>query len=313
MMAKRRNDRNESPRDVVKPERFVNLRLRARRGWRIARSNPLSVVAAGFLLLVILVAVFAPHLAPYDPFRPNLRATMQPPSAEHWFGTDDLGRDVLSRVIWGSRVTLWVGLFSALIATSGGLVLGLISGYVGGVVSQIILRAMDLLLAFPGLLLALVIVATLGASLDNVMIAVGIGSIPIFTRVIHGSVLSLKGNDYLQAARGLGARDLRIVVFHVLPNVFAPVIVLFTLQVGSAIFSASSLSFIGLGAQPPSPEWGAMVSRGRHELAAAMWMSTFPGLAIALVILSINLVGDTLRDVLDPRGVIGSKDKEVSM
>ena len=312
-MAERRGGPTGGPRDREEPARFPNLRLRARKGWRIARSNPLSVVAAGFLLFVILVAVFAPYLAPYDPFRPNLRMTMQPPSAEHWFGTDDLGRDVLSRVIWGSRVTLWVGLFSALIATSGGLVLGLISGYFGGVVSQMILRAMDLLLAFPGLLLALVIVATLGASLENVMIAVGIGSIPIFTRVIHGSVLSLKGNDYLQAARGLGARDLRIILFHVLPNVFAPVIVLFTLQVGSAIFSASSLSFIGLGAQPPSPEWGAMVSRGRHELAAAMWMTTFPGLAIALVILSINLVGDTLRDVLDPRGVIGSKDKEVSM
>ncbi len=295
------------------PPPMATARYRLQRGWRIARANPLSAVAAGFLLLVVLVAIFAPAIAPYDPLRPNLRATMQPPSAEHWFGTDDLGRDVFSRVVYGSRITLRVGLFSALIATVGGLVLGLVSGYVGGFVSQLILRAMDLLLAFPGLLLALVIVATLGASLDNVMIAVGIGSIPIFTRVIHGSVLALKGSDYLQAARGLGARDLRIVLVHVLPNVMAPVIVLFTLQVGNAIFSASSLSFIGLGAQPPSPEWGAMVSRGRHELSAAMWMSTFPGLAIALVIISINLVGDTLRDVLDPRGVIGSKGKEATM
>lgn len=286
---------------------------RGRRVRRFVRSNIPATVSAAFLSIVALAAVFAPVVAPYDPLDVNLRAVLQPPSAQHWFGTDDLGRDIFSRVVWGGRISLRVGVLSALIATFGGVVLGLISGYVGGAVSQIILRAMDLLLAFPGLLLALVIVATLGPSLDNVMIAVGIGSIPIFTRVVHGAVLAEKGNDYLQAARGLGARDLRIVVRHVFPNVVAPIIVLFTLQVGSSIFSASSLSFIGLGAQPPSPEWGAMVSRGRHELSTAMWMSTFPGLAIALVILSINLVGDTLRDVLDPRGTASDQSEEVNM
>jgi len=288
-------------------------RGRAARLRRFVRSNVPATVSAAFLAIVALAAAFAPYVAPYDPFDVNLRAILQPPSAQHWFGTDDLGRDIFSRVVWGGRVSLRVGILSALIATGGGVVLGLISGYVGGVVAQIILRAMDLLLAFPGLLLALVIVATLGPSLDNVMIAVGIGSIPIFTRVVHGAVLAEKGNDYLQAAKGLGARDLRIVVRHVLPNIVAPVIVLFTLQVGNSIFSASSLSFIGLGAQPPSPEWGAMVSRGRHELSTAMWMSTFPGLAIALVILSINLVGDTLRDVLDPRGMASDQAEEVNM
>jgi peptide/nickel transport system permease protein len=286
---------------------------RGRRVRRFVRSNIPATLSAAFLVVVTLTALFAPFVAPYDPLEVNLRAVLQPPSAQHWFGTDDLGRDIFSRVVWGGRVSLRVGVLSALIATFGGVLLGLVSGYVGGVVSQIILRAMDLLLAFPGLLLALVIVATLGPSLDNVMIAVGIGSIPIFTRVVHGAVLAEKGNDYLQAARGLGARDLRIVVRHVFPNVVAPVIVLFTLQVGSSIFSASSLSFIGLGAQPPSPEWGAMVSRGRHELSTAMWMSTFPGLAIALVILSINLVGDTLRDVLDPRGTASDQGEEVNM
>lgn len=286
---------------------------RGRRLRRFVRSNFAASLSAAFLAVVALMAIFAPYVAPYDPLDVNLRAVLQPPSAQHWFGTDDLGRDIFSRVVWGGRVSLRVGILSALIATFGGVLLGLISGYVGGVVSQLILRAMDLLLAFPGLLLALVIVATLGPSLDNVMIAVGIGSIPIFTRVVHGAVLAEKGNDYLQAARGLGARDLRIVIRHIFPNVVAPIIVLFTLQVGSSIFSASSLSFIGLGAQPPSPEWGAMVSRGRHELSTALWMSTFPGLAIALVILSINLVGDTLRDVLDPKGTTSDAGEEVNM
>lgn len=288
-------------------------RRRSARWLRFVRDNLAATVSAAFLLVVALATVFAPYVAPYDPYAPNLTSLLQPPSAEHWFGTDDLGRDVFSRVVWGGRVSIRVGVVSALIATIGGLILGLISGYVGGVVAQVILRAMDLLLAFPGLLLALVIVATLGPSLDNVMIAVGIGAIPIFTRIVHGSVLGLMGNDYLQAAKGLGARDVRIVLRHVLPNVIAPVIVLFTLQVGGSIFSASSLSFIGLGAQPPSPEWGAMVSRGRHELSSAMWMSTFPGLAIALVIIAINLVGDTLRDVLDPRGAVTKQQEEVNM
>lgn len=262
--------------------------------------NRTSLVALVILLSVIVLAVFAPVIAPYDPLDINTRNTLAPPSWAHWFGTDDLGRDVLSRVLWGGRISLRVGLISSSIALCGGVVLGLISGYFGGVISFVILRAIDLLLAFPGLLLALVIVGTLGAGLENIMIAVGIGSIPIFTRVIHGAVLSVKSNDYIDAARSLGSPDYRIIIFHVIPNVLAPIIVLFTLQTGAAIFSASSLSFIGLGAQPPSPEWGAMVSRGRHVLREAMWMTAFPGTAIAVVILSINVLGDTLRDILDP-------------
>jgi peptide/nickel transport system permease protein len=262
--------------------------------------NRTSLTALIILLTVILLAVFAPLIAPYDPLDINTRNTLAAPSRAHWFGTDDLGRDVLSRVLWGGRISLRVGLISSSIALCGGAVLGLISGYFGGVISFVILRAIDLLLAFPGLLLALVIVGTLGAGLENIMIAVGIGSIPIFTRVIHGAVLSVKSNDYIDAARSLGSPDYRIIIFHVIPNVLAPIIVLFTLQTGAAIFSASSLSFIGLGAQPPSPEWGAMVSRGRHVLREAMWMTAFPGTAIAVVILSINILGDTLRDILDP-------------
>jgi peptide/nickel transport system permease protein len=270
-----------------------------------ALRNPIALTAAIILVTMTTLAVLAPWIAPYDPLRINTRNTLAAPSAQHWFGTDDLGRDVLSRVLWGGRVSLRVGFIAATISLLGGLVLGLLSGYFGGRLAFLILRAMDLLLAFPGLLLALVIVGTLGAGLENIMIAVGIGAVPIFTRIVYGAVLSVKGNDYVDAARALGATDARIIVRHVIPNVLAPVIVLFTLQMGAAIFSASSLSFIGLGAQPPSPEWGAMVARGRHVLREAMWMTTFPGIAIALVILSINVVGDTLRDVLDPRQSTG--------
>jgi len=265
--------------------------------------NPVTTLALLLLVALSLAAVFAPTIAPYDPFRINPRAAMQPPSAEHWFGTDHIGRDVFSRVIWGGRDSLRVGLISATIAAVGGTVLGLLSGFFGGLLSSVIMRAMDLLLAFPGVLLALAIVATLGPGLDNVMIAVGVGAIPIFTRVVHGSVLPIKQMDFVQAAVALGSSDLRVLLRHVVPNVMAPVIVLFTLQMGAAIFSASALSFIGLGAQPPSPEWGAMVSRGRDALSDAFWMTMFPGLAIALVIISINVVGDSLRDVLDPRAM----------
>lgn len=262
--------------------------------------NRAAVCGAAFLAFAILCAVLAPVLAPYDPLEVHTSNTLEAPSVDHPFGTDDAGRDVLSRVIWGGQLSLRVGLISAGIATSAGLMLGLVSGYYGGTVSFIILRLMDLLLAFPGILLSLVIVSILGRGLDQVMVAVGTAAIPTFTRVVHGSVLSAKTNDYVLSARVAGCSHLRIIVRHLLPNILAPVIVLCTLQVGSAIFAASSLSFIGLGAQPPSPEWGAMVSRGRHVLRDATWMSTFPGLAIATVVVAINIVGDGLREALDP-------------
>lgn len=254
-----------------------------------------------FLLLLVLCAVLAPVVSPFDPLEINADRVLQPPSRVHWFGTDDTGRDVLSRIIWGARISLRVGLISSGIATLAGLVLGLISGFYGGWISFVILRTMDLLLAFPGVLLAIVIVAILGATLENVMIAVGISAIPAFTRVVHSSALALTRLDFVEAARLAGSSQGRIVVRHILPNILAPVIVLSTLQVANAIFGAASLSFIGLGAQPPTPEWGAMVSRGRYNLREAMWLSTFPGLAIALVVIAINILGDGLRDALDPR------------
>lgn len=263
--------------------------------------NRAAIVGILFLLVVILCAIFAPQVAPYDPLEINASNTLQPPSIEHWFGTDNTGRDVFSRVVWGARISLRVGLISAGISTIVGLMLGIMSGYYGGPLSFLILRLMDLLLAFPGVLLAVVIVATLGPGLDNVMIAVGISAIPRFTRVVHSAVLSVRQSDYVQSAVAIGGRDLRVMIRHILPNIMAPVIVLSTLQVAAAIFGAASLSFIGLGAQPPTPEWGAMVSRGRHSLRDAMWLSTFPGLAIALVVIAINIIGDALRDALDPR------------
>ena len=262
--------------------------------------NRAAAAGAFVLLLVVLGAIFAPVVAPYDPLEIDPSNTLQAPSADHWFGTDDAGRDVLSRVIWGARISLRVGLISAGIATLVGSLLGLISGYYGGVRGFLILRLFDLLLAFPITLLALVIVTILGTGIDKVMIAVGFAAIPTFGRVVHGCVLSVKENDYVEAARTIGCRDLRIIICHIAPNILAVVIVLSTLQIASAIFAASGLSYVGLGAQPPTPEWGSMVSRGRYNLSNAAWMSAFPGFAIALVIIAINVVGDGLREGLDP-------------
>jgi len=262
--------------------------------------NKAGLVSVIFLFLMIGCSILAPILTSYDPVEIDAYNTLKAPDSTHYFGTDDTGRDIYSRVLWGGRISLRVGIISAGISTIAGLILGLISGYFGGAVSFVILRFMDLLLAFPGVLLALFIVATLGPSLDNVMIAIGIAAIPSFTRVIHGCVLSAKEDDYIKAAVLIGCSHTRIIIRHVIPNIMAPVIVLCTLQVGNAIFGAASLSFIGLGAQPPIPEWGAMVSRGRYNLDLAMWISTFPGIAIALVVISINIIGDVLRDALDP-------------
>jgi peptide/nickel transport system permease protein len=263
--------------------------------------RPASLLSLLFLLTVVSMSIFAPAIAPYDPIRIDLLSAEQPPSLEHLFGTDDVGRDVFSRVVWGGRISLTMGLVAAGIATVLGLFLGTVSGYYEGNTGYLILRAMDFLLAFPGILLALAIVAILGASLANVMIAVGIGATPAFVRLVHGVVLSIKQNDYIEAAKAFGATDARIFLRYILPNILPFVIVIFTIQVASAIFYGSSLSFIGLGAQPPSPEWGAMVSRGRYSLRNALWMSAFPGATIALVCIAINLLGDALRDALDPR------------
>jgi peptide/nickel transport system permease protein len=253
------------------------------------------------MVLLIVVALVGPFVAPYDPIKQSADELLMPPSSRHWFGTDQYGRDILSRVLFGAQLSLRVGLAAVAIAVICGCLLGLIAGYYGGSTDTLIMRLIDVKLAFPGILLAMAIVAILGSSLTNVMIAVGISGIATYTRVVRGSVLSAKEMLYVLSARAVGCRDRRIIFVYLLPNVLGPVIVLATLGIAGAILSASGLSFIGLGAQPPTPEWGAMLSKGRDYLDRAWWITTFPGLAIMVTVLAINMIGDGLRDALDPR------------
>lgn len=257
----------------------------------------------GVLIFAVLVglAVFAPYVSRYDPIEPDYSVRFAPPSAQHWFGTDRNGRDILSRVIHGGRISLRVGLISVTIAAVFGTLLGLISGFYGRWVDQLLMRLMDFVLAMPGILLAITIVFALGPSLNNVMIAVGIAAMPQYARVVRASVLSAKQLPYVEAARAVGVRDLPVMARHILPNVFTPVLVLATLGLGSAILSVAALSFLGLGAAPPTPEWGLLISDGRGVLRRAWWVATFPGLAIMVTVLAVNLIGDGLRDALDPR------------
>ncbi len=257
---------------------------------------------AGLLILLLLVAMAlaAPLLAPYDPFAVSDNL-MEPPSGEHIMGTDPLGRDLLSMIIFGSRISLQVGLVAVSIAAVVGTVLGLIAGYMEGWLDNVIMRFMDVLLAFPGILLALVIIAVLGSGLFNVMIALGIATIPTYTRLVRGSTLSAKQNEYVMAAQAQGANVSRLLFKHILPNVMAPIIVNATLGVAGAILAAAGLSFIGLGPSPPTAEWGAILAQSRQYIRRAWWLVTFPGAAITLTVLSINMVGDGLRDALDPQ------------
>jgi len=254
-----------------------------------------------FLLALVVVAIFASVIAPYDPIEVHPTEARQAPNFKHLAGTDKLGRDTMSRIIFGTRISLRVGLISVAIALSMGGTLGLYAGYYGGRFDMIVCMLVNVMLAFPGILLALSIVAVLGPGLENVMVAVGISSIPQFLRVVRGSVLSAKEDVYVEAAKVAGCSNRRIIFRHILPNVIAPVIVLSTLWVGTAILIGASVSFLGLGIQPPTPEWGLMVSEGRAYLNSMWWLSTFPGLAIALTVLAMNLLGDGLRDALDPR------------
>ena len=257
----------------------------------------------GLLILAALgtMAVAAPWLAARDPIRTAAREALQPPGARFLLGSDQVGRDVGSRVVYGARVSLLVGVISVSIAVALGAPLGLVSGYYGGRLDALIMRVMDVLLAFPGILLALAIVSVLSPGLGNVMIAVGLSAVPGYARLVRATVLAAREHLYVEAARALGGRDGGILVRDILPNVVAPLIVTATLGLGGAILSAAALSFLGLGSQPPQPEWGRMLSEGRDYLREAWWISTFPGLGILLTVLAMNLVGDGLRDVLDPR------------
>jgi len=260
-----------------------------------------AIVGLVILGGLALMALGAPWLSPRDPIRTAARDALQPPGPRFVLGSDQFGRDVASRVLHGARVSLTVGLISVSIAVALGAPLGLVSGYYGGRLDGLIMRVMDVLLAFPGILLALAIVSVLTPGLTNVMIAVGLSAVPTYARLVRASVLSARENLYVEAARALGGRDLGILARYILPNVVAPLIVTATLGLGTAILSAAALGFLGLGSQPPQPEWGRMLSEGRDYLREAWWISTFPGLGIMLTVLGMNLLGDGLRDVLDPR------------
>lgn len=271
--------------------------------WRNKTAVAGLIVITGF----VMTAVFAPILSPHDPVETSLYDQLKPPvwdvkgSKKNILGTDDLGRDILSRIIYGSRVSLVVAVVSVGLAFALGTLLGAISGYYKGALDNVIMRVMDIILAFPYLLLAIVVVAYLGPSLQNAMMAIGITYVPRFARIVRGSVLEECEKDYVTAARAIGASDFRILFIAILPNCFGPLIVQTTLSFASAILDAAALSFLGLGAQPPTPEWGAMIARSRSLILRASWVMTFPGVAILLAVLGFNLLGDGLRDALDPR------------
>ncbi len=271
--------------------------------WR----NKTAIIGLVIITGFILVAIFAPLLSPHDPLETSLYDQLKPPvwhetgTWKHILGTDELGRDTLSRIIYGARVSLTVAIVSVGIAFTLGTLLGCISGYYKGFWDSLIMRIMDMILAFPYLLLAIVVVAYLGPSLQNAMMAIGITYVPRFARIVRGSVLEECEKDYVMAARAVGARNWRIIFINILPNCLGPLIVQTTLSMASAILDAAALSFLGLGAQPPTPEWGGMIARSRALILRASWVMTFPGIAILLAVLGFNLLGDGLRDALDPR------------
>ena len=271
--------------------------------WHRLRQNRLSIVGLALIAGFLLLAFAAPLIAPADPMQQALYNRLSPPTLAHPFGTDDFGRDILSRVIYGARISLRVGVVAVLIALLLGTGIGLVGGYWGGWIDQVLMRVMDLLLAFPSILLAIGIVAILGPGLENAMLAVGIVAVPQYARLVRASVLTVRETDYVLAARALGASDVRILAIAILPNCLAPLIVQATLGLATAILDAAGLSFLGLGAQPPIPEWGAMLSQGRELIVRAPWVLTFPGGAIFFTVLAFNLVGDGLRDALDPKAV----------
>jgi peptide/nickel transport system permease protein len=267
---------------------------------RLSRNR--AAVAGGIVvLLLIVVAICAPFIAPYPPNQQNFADYLSPPGPRHVFGTDEQGRDGLSRVIFGSRISLWIGVIAVSIAAIGGLICGLLAGFFGGWTDSVIMRGMDVMFAFPEILLALSVVAVLGPALTTVMVAVGVASIPYYTRVVRGSVLAATQAEYVLAARVVGCPARHIIVRHVMPNSIAPVLVLATTGVAAAIITGAALSFLGLGVQPPTPEWGSMLSISRNYLQHAPWMAVFPGLAIMVTVVAINLLGDGVRDALDPR------------
>ena len=263
--------------------------------------RPSAVIGLVVIALFVLLAVFAPLIAPYDPIATSWSTVRKAPSAAHWFGTDELGRDILSRVIYGTRASLLAGVISVSIAISIGVPLGLLAGYSGGFIDALISRITDAMLACPALILAIALAAFLGPSLTNAMIAIGVTATPIFIRLTRGQTINVKVENYIEAAEAIGNSSLRIALRHVLPNVIPALLVQVTLAIAAAILAEAALSFLGLGQQPPAPSWGSMLNSAQRFLTSAPWMAFWPGLSIFLIVMSFNLLGDGLRDALDPR------------
>jgi len=271
------------------------------RAWRKLKANKAALVGLGIVAFFALLAVAAPILPIADPNATDWSAVRKAPSAAHWLGTDEIGRDLLSRMIWGARASLMAGVFSVAIAVFLGVPFGLLSGYFGGWVDMVISRITEALLAMPFLITAIALAAFLGPSLTNAMIAIGFSAMPIFVRLTRGQTLSVKTEDYVEGARSIGLRHSSILLRYILPNVFSPIIVQATLTIAAAIIAEASLSFLGLGQQPPAPSWGSMLNVAKNFLSQAPWMAIWPGSAIFLVVMGFNLLGDGLRDALDPR------------
>ncbi len=270
--------------------------------WRRLRRDHLAVGSLALLLLLVALSTLAPWIAPYNPSDTDLVHRLLPPgSPGHWLGTDHLGRDMLSRLLYGGQASLVVGFTAVLLAMTLGVILGLLTGYYRGIVDSVVMRLIDLLLAFPAVLLAIAVIAALGPGLMNAMLAVAVVGIPYYTRIVRSSVLSLREKEYVEAGRALGLSDARLLALHILPNCLSPILVAATLDVGWMIMAAAGMSFLGLGAQPPQAEWGVMLSEGRNFMRVGPHESVLPGLAIFLVVLALNLLGDGLRDALDPR------------
>ena len=271
--------------------------------WRRLKKNKMAMIGLAIVIFLVLLAVFADFLFDYEEvvIKQNTAIRLQGPSAEHWFGTDEFGRDILARLVHGGRISLVVGVVAVAIALAIGGTLGAISGFFGGTVDMVISRLMDVLLAVPSLLLSITIVSALGPSILNLMIAIAVSSVPGYARIVRSSVMTVRDNEFVEAAKAIGANDAQIIASHILPNCLAPIIVQVSLKVASAILSTSGLSFLGLGVKAPTPEWGSMLSGGRAYLRNAPHLTVFPGLCIMLTILSLNLLGDGLRDALDPK------------
>ena len=269
--------------------------------WRQLRSNRLAAAGTAFVVLIVLAAACAPLLTHYDPAKQDLLSRLETPSATHWLGTDEVGRDVFARLVYGARISLFVALLGTAGGVLAGTLVGLTSGFFGGWTDTLLMRVVDIMYAFPGVLLVILIVSVLGPSLWNLILALMIWGTPTLSRIVRASVLSIKAEDYVLAARTIGASRGRLMVGHLLPNAMAPIIVYATLGVAGSLLTAAGLGFLGLGVQPPTPEWGAMLSDGREYVLSAPYLVTFPGLLIFVTVLSLNFIGDALRDALDPR------------